>query len=137
MAQCREAWEVARPALEQAAGHALRLKLDPFYFCANVETASDNWVAHFSVIWLPECNGVVVFNTAFVREAYRRRGLGLRLHNLRLDMARRCGAKLAIATVVVGNAPQERIMEHNNWKSRARYRADDGHEVNLFVKELL
>lgn len=72
-------------------------------------------VSRFSISLLPGCAHIVVFHGVTVRPELRHRGVGTRMHQLRLAIAREYGATLALCTVIAGNSVEKRILEANGW----------------------
>lgn len=84
--------------------------------CFHVHSIADDCVAWFAIQYMPNCGPIAVLCDAAVNHPYQNRGIGTLLHAMRLDAARRAGARVAVATVVQDNAPQIRIMERFNYR---------------------
>ena len=72
-------------------------------------------IAHFAVLYLPNCGPIAVFCDFFVEPGYRRSGIGNALHKIRIAAARDAGATVALCTVVMGNRPMRAILRRHHW----------------------
>ena len=72
-------------------------------------------ISKFKISFLPGCAKVLVFHAVTVEPKYRNLGVGKELHEFRLRCARRIEATTVVCTVLVGNSPERRILEHFGW----------------------
>jgi len=73
-------------------------------------------VARWELVQMKNCCGICVSTAAQVRPAYRNKGIGLVLNQIRIDLARSMGYSLVFCTDVVSNEPQQKILKANGWK---------------------
>lgn len=73
-------------------------------------------VACWELVQMKNCCGICVSTAAQVRPAYRNKGIGLVLNQIRIDLARAMGYSLLFCTDVVANEPQQKILNANGWK---------------------
>jgi hypothetical protein len=73
-----------------------------------------NPIGQFIIVALDGgCN--LSFGSVWLNEIFRNLGYGVKLHQLRLDLAKMFYAESVVATTRKDNEPQNRIMEHFKW----------------------
>ena len=73
-------------------------------------------IASFTLQQMVGCCGVCISTGASVHPDYQKRGLGLVMNSIRIDMARAMGYGVLMCTDVVKNEPQRKILVQNGWK---------------------
>src|ERR1035437_5173719 len=83
------------------------------------------------------CNQLAIFNHAFVRKAFRSRGLGDKMHKQRLAQAVDLGYDYVLCTCVKDNLHQTSILIQNGWSILAYfYNTETERDIVLFGKHL-
>lgn len=79
-------------------------------------TIGDIFVAKFSISTLDGgCSGV--FGGCYLESIFQNKGFGVKLHELRLEIAKEIGFLSVIATSAKGNERQNKIFRHFSWNS--------------------
>lgn len=81
-----------------------------------LHAADGTLAAEFHLQQLPGCCGVCVSTGAQVHHSYQKKGLGVLLNSLRIDMARELGFGVLLCTDKMTNKPQRKILAANGWK---------------------
>jgi GNAT superfamily N-acetyltransferase len=89
-------------------------------------------ISKFKISFLPGCAKVLIFHAVTVEPKYRNVGVGRMLHEFRLRCAERVGATTVLCTVLSGNSPEKRILEHFGWKRTHEVTP----QVEMWTKEL-
>lgn len=100
-------------------------------------TYIDKTVGHYELNNFPGCNQMVVSNHSCIYQDYRGMGLGKRLAEEKILVAKSEGYDYMIATVVSTNERQLKIMANNGWKLLDTFfNRESGNEVNIFGRRL-
>jgi hypothetical protein len=105
-------------------------KLEPFYaeFKAKVSLIVrrewdnspgkyyDSHVASFILEHLPNCGGILLSNNSWVNQAFRGKGVGSLMQEMKMWIASRLEASMLLATVIVGNEAEEALLGKHGWK---------------------
>ena len=107
-------------------------KLDPFYtsfkakvsFIEQRQQASalgkdyyyDSHVASFILEFLPSCGGVLLSNNSWVNQAFRGKGVGSLMQEMKMWIANKLEVSMLLATVIVGNEAEEALLGKHGWK---------------------
>lgn len=75
-----------------------------------------NQIACFTLSSFDNNSHVIISSSAYVESKYRGVGLGQRLHDLRIKIARASHYSTILCTVNPANAIQIHILEKNGWK---------------------
>lgn len=73
-------------------------------------------IAHFYLVEMPGCCGMVISTNAAVYKGYRKKGIGTVLNRFRMDIAKALGYSCMLCTDVLSNEPQQKILKTNGWK---------------------
>jgi hypothetical protein len=71
-------------------------------------------VAHFKLVEMPGCCGVVISTGAFTSESFRQRGIGTALNKFRMAIAKAIGYSTMMCTAV-DDGITEKILNKNGW----------------------
>jgi len=94
-------------------------------------------IAYWRLQPMPGCGGICISSSAEVHPAYRRMGLGTVLNRLRVYLASKLGYGCILCTSIESNIAQNRILEKNGWKVKARFiNPKTGNTVHISVKNL-
>lgn len=119
---CDDAIDAALKGLE--GGYGLELEKDGPGIVVTIQDVMFFCAAKFSMTPMRGNSSILVFHDAEVAESHRGKGLGTRLHGLRLEWAARYKASMVMCTVIDGNAAEESILRRFEWRQ-------SGHTVNL------
>jgi hypothetical protein len=78
--------------------------------------------SQFSLCQFPGCCGIMVSYHAHVHHLYTKVGLGTILNKLRIHIARWAGYTYLMATDLVDNEPQRKILKKNEWEDLLLFR---------------
>jgi hypothetical protein len=95
-------------------------------------------VASFKLVQMPGCCGVLVSTESQVQIAYRGKGIGTFLQEIKEFLAKRFQVGSMIATVVDGNAAEERILNKTGWIPVYNLvNPKSGNLINVWKKEVV
>lgn len=80
---------------------------------------TDRMLSRFSISYLPGCKHVLIFHQVSVEPTERGVGIGSRLHEFRLKVAKALGAATVICTMLSGNSVEKRILTNAGWTRTA------------------
>lgn len=74
-------------------------------------------IAHFELITMPGCCGIVISTNCWVLHSMQSHGIGQFLHKFRIKLAKEWGYGIMMCTDVAANKRQLHILEKNNWQN--------------------
>lgn len=86
-------------------------------------------VSKWSIVPFPNCKHACVFASVEVNEKFRGKGIGTKLNELRITMARKLGYNKMFCTVLNNNLAQLKVLNKNNWIKMEHI----NDEVDLFM----
>lgn len=125
-------------------GEGIRVDVD-FETTRMYGTGNDTYKARetmgsFSLEPLPGNGHVLVSCQSWIHDTYRRKGLGSRLHKMRLDAAKAAGANAMLCTVRADNEAELALMRKFGWEQTWEYVAtgdyEADHKVQVWMKRL-
>lgn len=94
-------------------------------------------LAHFELIAMPGCCGIVISTNCWTLHRIQRFGIGQFLHQLRIKIAKEWGYSILMCTDVDSNTIQKHILEKNSWKQIQQFKnTRTNHVVNIHTLEL-
>lgn len=92
-------------------------------------------IASWKLEYFPGNDRILVSTHAWVKQLYRRLGIGKLTHELRIAYAKAMGARMLLCTINGRNAAQWHILQTHNWTLHSSY-FDAADSVYLFAKQL-
>ena len=91
----------------------------------------------FSLTQFPGCCGIMVSYHAKVYKQFQKAGLGTLLNQLRMHIARYEGYTYLMATDIINNEPQRKVLAKNGWEDILKFTNHrTGHPLALSIIEL-
>jgi hypothetical protein len=96
-----------------------------------------NGKGHYELNHFPGNNQIVVSNHSFLKPEFRGNGYGKELGMEKIELAKELGFDYMIATVVIDNGPQMKIMHDNGWKwFDSFHNSVTGNDVSIWGRRL-
>jgi hypothetical protein len=76
----------------------------------------DYHVAAFQLEHMPGCGGILMSHGTWVGHRDRGKGIGTLMQEMKMWLASKLEAGMLLATVIVGNKPEEAILGKHGWK---------------------
>lgn len=74
-------------------------------------------IAHFNLIAMPGCCGILISSGSYVMPEYQNKGIGTILNKMRTEISHLWGYSLLMCTDVADNQHQQKILEKNGWQT--------------------
>lgn len=98
---------------------------------------NNDLITKFKLEPLSGCYGICVSKHVVISDKYRGKGLGCHFLNLRESIALDFGYSAMICSVVLGNHPQQKILDKNGWQVLTEFdNKRTNHRVRLYYKKL-